>query len=63
MPPMLQSDGMLAFAPNVDCVLLLTVETTTDDLDTCERGLAGATNGLGVVLNKSGYTDPSSGYY
>ncbi len=64
MPPMLQSDDMLAFAPNVDCVLLLAAaETTTmDDLDTCERELAAHTNVLGVVLNKCRYTDPSYGY-
>jgi protein-tyrosine kinase len=64
MPPMLMSDDMLAFAPNVDCVLLLAAaETTTmDDLDTCERELAAHTNVLGVVLNKCRYTDPSYGY-
>ncbi len=64
MPPMLLSDDMLAFAPNVDCVLLLAAaETTTmDDLDTCERELAAHTNVLGVVLNKCRYTDPSYGY-
>ena len=64
MPPMLLSDDMLAFAPKVDCVLLLAAaETTTmDDLDTCERELAAHTNVLGVVLNKCRYTDPSYGY-
>jgi len=64
MPPMLLSDDMLAFAPHVDCVLLLAAAETTsiDDLDLCERELSAHTNVLGVVLNKCRYTDPSYGY-
>jgi protein-tyrosine kinase len=64
MPPMLLSDDMLAFAPHVDCVLLLAAAETTsiDDLDICERELSAHTNVLGVVLNKCRYTDPSYGY-
>jgi protein-tyrosine kinase len=64
MPPMLQSDDMLAFASKVDCVLLLAAAETTsiDDLDICERELSAHTNVLGVVLNKCRYTDSSSGY-
>ena len=64
MPPMLLSDDMLAFAPRVDCVLLLAAAETTsiDDLDLCERELSAHTNVLGVVLNKCRYTDPTYGY-
>jgi protein-tyrosine kinase len=64
VPPMLLADDMLAFAPHVDCVLLLAAAETTsiDDLDLCERELSAHTNVLGVVLNKCRYTDPGSGY-
>ncbi len=64
MPPMMMSDDMMAFAPHVDCVLLLAgAETTSmDDLDRCERELAGVTNVLGVVLNKCRYMEPGYGY-
>lgn len=64
MPPMMMSDDMMAFAPHVDCVLLLAGAETTalDDLDRCERELAGVTNVLGVVLNKCRYMEPGYGY-
>ena len=64
MPPMQMCDDMLAFAPHVDCVLVLAAAESTamDDLDRCERELAGVTNVLGVVLNKCRYSDPGYGY-
>jgi protein-tyrosine kinase len=64
MPPMQMCDDMLAFAPHVDCVLLLAAAESTamDDLDRCERELSGVTNVLGVVLNKCRYRDPGYGY-
>ena len=54
LPPMLASDDVAAFLPNVDCVILV-VEAEADTLgqvDACERELAAQTNVLGVVLNK-----------
>lgn len=64
MPPMLSSDDVLAFLPNVDCaVLVIAAEmTTAREADICERGLAEKTNVLGVVLNKCRYTPDKYGY-
>jgi Mrp family chromosome partitioning ATPase len=64
LPPMMACDDMMAFAPHVDCVLLLAAAegTKMDDLDRCERELAGATNVLGIVLNKCRYMEPGYGY-
>ena len=66
-PPMLMTDDMMAFAGNVDCVLLVAAAgtTTVKEIDTCERELAAQTNVLGVVLNKCRYPehDHSYGYY
>lgn len=67
MPPMLACDDMLAFADNVDCVLLVAAaeSSTIEQIDKCERELSEQTNVLGVVLNKCRYTEDSAdyGYY
>ncbi len=64
MPPMLSSDDVQAFAPNVDCALLVVAAemTTMREADVCERRLADKTNVLGVVLNKCRYTPDKYGY-
>ncbi|WP_425041431.1 CpsD/CapB family tyrosine-protein kinase [Primorskyibacter sp. S187A] len=64
MPPMLVNDDMMAFAGQVDCVLLVAAaETTTvKEIDTCERELASQTNVMGVALNKCRYMGPDYGY-
>lgn len=64
MPPMLVSDDMMAFAGQVDCVLLVAAaETTTiKEIDTCERELASLTNFMGVLLNKCRYMGKDYGY-
>jgi protein-tyrosine kinase len=64
LPPMLAGDDVMAFAGQLDCVLLLAAaETTTvKEIDTCERDLASQTNVLGVVLNKCRYMDRSEDY-
>ena len=64
MPPMLIADDMLAFAPHVDCVLLLAAaeQSTVDEIDSCEKELAAHTNVLGVVLNKCRYVGKGYGY-
>lgn len=63
-PPMMASDDFMAFAPNVDCAILLAAAemTTVDEIDRCEREIASVTNVLGVVLNKCRYTDKGYGY-
>jgi Mrp family chromosome partitioning ATPase len=55
MPPMLTSDDVLAFLPNVDGVLLVAAggETKAGEIEECERLMAEHTNFLGVVLNKA----------
>jgi Mrp family chromosome partitioning ATPase len=55
MPPMLTSDDVLAFLPNVDGVLLVVGggETKAGEIEECERLMAEHTNFLGVVLNKA----------
>ena len=55
MPPMLTSDDVLAFLPNVDGVLLVAGggETKASEIEECERLMAEQTNFLGVVLNKA----------
>jgi protein-tyrosine kinase len=64
MPPMLVTDDMMAFAGEVDCVLLVAAAeaSTIKEVDTCERELAAQTNVLGVVLNKCRYTERGAGY-
>ena len=65
MPPMMRNDDVLAFAPLVDCVLLVAAAeaSTIDEVDRCERELAEQTNVLGVVLNKCRYVTDKYGYY
>lgn len=64
MPPMLASDDMMAFAGQVDCVLLVAAAETTSikEIDTCERELASQTNFMGVLLNKCRYMGNEYGY-
>ena len=64
IPPMLASDEVIGILPQADCGLLIgAADTTTiSQLDVCEKELAELTNVLGVVLNKSKFTDPDSGY-
>jgi len=64
LPPMLAGDDVMAFAGQLDCVLLLAAAETTKakEVDVCERNLASQTNVLGVVLNKCRYMDDVEGY-
>lgn len=63
MPPMLISDDVLGFLPQVDCTLLVAGAglTTAEEIDECERLLDGNTNFLGVLLNKC-TLPPNSAY-
>lgn len=67
LPPMLVSDDALAFAGQVDAVLLVAAAevTTIKQVDSCERELAAQTNVMGVILNKCRYSGPEygEGYY
>ena len=65
LPPMLVSDDVLAFIPNLDCVLLVAAaeRSRIDEIDKCEQDLAEHTNVLGVVLNKCRYPGEDYGYY
>ncbi|WP_112662163.1 CpsD/CapB family tyrosine-protein kinase [Microvirga flavescens] len=64
LPPMLANDDVIAFLPNVDCVILVVAaETSTlGEVDVCERSLAQETNVLGVVLNKCEHGPEKYGY-
>ena len=64
LPPMLASDDVIAFVPNVDCaILVVAAETTTvREADICEHTLAEKTKVAGVVLNKCRYTPDKYGY-
>lgn len=57
LPPMLSSDDVTAFLPNVDCAILVAAaeHSTFAEVDRCERYLSERTNMLGVVLNKCRY--------
>lgn len=64
LPPMLSTDDVLAFLPNVDCVVLVAAaeHSTLSEVDVCEQSLAEKTNVLGVVLNKCQYSAEKYGY-
>jgi len=64
LPPMLSTDDVLAFLPNVDGVILIAAsdQSTMSEVDICEQSLREKTNVLGVVLNKSQYSQEQYGY-
>ena len=64
MPPMLVTDDALAFLKNVDCAMIVAgaESTTINQIDTCEKEIAGHTNVLGVVLNKCRHMEHGYGY-
>lgn len=54
LPPVLSTDDVIAFLPNVDCVLMVVAAgiTTSDEVEEC-LNLLSPFNIIGVVLNKS----------
>ncbi len=64
LPPMLSTDDVLAFLPNVDCVILIAAaeQSTLSEVDICEQSLSERTNVLGVVLNKCRFSFEKYGY-
>lgn len=55
MPPALVNDDVLALAPQIDAVLLVTdgTRTSPDEIRACERLLTGRLPLMGVVLNRA----------
>jgi len=55
LPPVLASDDVIAFAPQMDALLLVAdgSRTTAEDIRRCERLLDGRVPILGVVLNRA----------
>lgn len=64
LPPMMATDDVMAFLPNIDAVLLIVGAGSSSlrDVDDCERDLAEQTEVMGVVLNKCQYTPESYSY-
>ena len=55
MPPVLVSDDVIGFAPQVDAVLLVAdgTQSTAEEIKACERLFEGRVPLLGVVLNRA----------
>ena len=55
LPPVLVSDDVIGFAPQVDAVLLVAdgTQTTAEEIKACERLFEGRVPWLGVVLNRA----------
>ncbi|SDW24239.1 CpsD/CapB family tyrosine-protein kinase [Roseicitreum antarcticum] len=55
LPPLLSGDAAIAMLPQLDGVLLVTdgTQTSPRDITDCERLIAGKTQLMGVILNKS----------
>lgn len=64
MPPLMGADDNFGFLGNVDCALLVAEaeRSTTEQVDIAERQLSELTNVMGIVLNKSHFTDGAYGY-
>lgn len=64
LPPMMATDDVMAFLPNVDAVLLIVGagSSTLREVDDCERDLAEQTEVMGVVLNKCRYVPDTYSY-
>lgn len=64
LPPMFVGDDVLAFAPNIDGIILVAAvgETKADEIEECERLIGNSANFIGVVLNKVADGD-SEHYY
>ncbi|WP_371170612.1 CpsD/CapB family tyrosine-protein kinase [Aliiroseovarius sp. 2305UL8-7] len=64
MPPLIGADDNFGFLQNVDCALLVAEaeRTTTEQVDVAERQLSELTSVMGIVLNKSRFTDGAYGY-
>lgn len=63
-PPMLASDDTIGFLDFTDAAILVAAaeQTSIDEVDVSETEIASATNMIGVVLNKSRYSQGTYGY-
>jgi Mrp family chromosome partitioning ATPase len=63
-PPMLASDDTIGFLDFTDGAILVAAaeQTSIDEVDVSETEIASATNMIGVVLNKTRYTQGGTGY-
>lgn len=62
LPPVLAGDDMIGFLPNLDALMMIVAagQTKPAELEEAERLIGGATNFLGVTLNRFG--DSTSEY-
>lgn len=65
LPPMMSTDDVMSFLPNLDCMLLVAAagDSTVDQIDECEHQLAEQSNVAGVILNKFRYGGDEETYY
>lgn len=65
MPPMLVTDDVVGFLPEIDGVLLVAGGGITQgsDIEACERLLAQQAPLIGVILNKAEDASPGRYYY
>lgn len=63
-PPLMATDDTMALLKYVDCALIIAAaeQTTTSEVDNCEKEIAEQTNVLGVVLNRCQYMEQDYGY-
>ena len=64
LPPMLSSDDVTSFLPNVDCVVIVAAAgmTSAKEVELCETYLSERSNVLGVVMNKCEIVSEEYGY-
>ena len=64
LPPQLASDDVMAFAGQLDAMLIVVAadSTTVKQIDQCERELAAQVNVMGVIVNKCRHVEKSDGY-
>ncbi len=64
LPPMLVTDDVMAFLPQVDACLLVSAinESKISEIDECERELSDRSNVMGVVINKGRNAGTNYGY-
>jgi len=64
LPPVMSTDDLIAFLPNVDCVFLVAAaeQSSLSEVEACAQELSAHANFLGVVLNKCRYEAEKYGY-
>jgi protein-tyrosine kinase len=64
LPPMQSNDDTMSFIRKTDCAILIAAaeSSTIEQIDVCERDIAGQVPMLGVVLNKCRYMGKKNSY-